>query len=1128
MADLNYIESGYFTPDSGYFVYTADAASAVNSTSSVSCDVNKVSDAVSTITVSFTQSTYISKTSDIDLYAFSEAAIAVQVDRLRAINTDATSVFSVAIDTTRTQYASSEADAIFSAIVNGLRSRDVNIETQAAFSFDVSVDRIRDASSEVNTQVDLTTAATKLNGFSPALYADSSLTIDGTVEQGIVIDLGLAEFTVNALVDKVKESSASIDSITEFTAVISNAHGTDITVNNFASVAIEISVIYDNQVNLLSEFNTDGNVGKLKLTSVNVNSYFSIFTSKYFGDLRPRNGAQMANGIWDLSNTTFVTSPVKFGTHSLKNPKVFETYPFIDSKLGVKPNQAFVFELWYYNNAHYSASASGFGVGSNRTLANWWLRPLTDGNITYSAIDNTGFTTSGTSTGAPIQLNSWNHILLVAQPYSNSVNDVAVFINGNKVLNWFRPSTNGDLTQALSIRDVGTNGHVDDISYHVGSTLGYSTTAATITVPSAKRENNAYTKLIWRLDNNGNDDLSTTQLAQAALSSVSSVSATLSGPVRISAGLNSVATISARVNATNDCEMTAFSNGAMNIVATRIEPLDATLTAQSSLTVPGAARRSASSNISSNFTCDATILNIKQLSSDIAGAFTQTTEGNRTTDIFSNFLFVNTGMVVRAGTNKSIDIVAYDLATLDITVDKLVGVSSTVDTVATVDAVISKIHNAQSSAASEFTQTADAVKTADAVIATESIASELVAVVITAEGVEALNSEFTLEASIAKYAGFTASLENTTDLATDAVKTVDISADFAVVASSLSVVVKTTDIIELAGSSSSLEILFDKIVPLNSALEAAFNLTAIGVTQNELEMYVFSNAELTATLTGDKQLLPSELVSVATFYADTFDSLASVGSADIAATATQTTVAIKTVSAVIATESIASELTVAVKEVAVDITLDATTTLTASIVKLRAFNAELAAASSVSATVEKITDVVDTMLVIVDTSATATRIFDFSVNTSVVATELAAVAKVGTFFINCENAFALSAELHITRTTAAATSATTSISIDADRLTDTVIAVQSQATTHTIIGVIKQYVVDIDSAMNFTANVREIKIDEIVYIIPADVYVFAIDGETRTYSLTGETGYRKIASETRAKNIGSETRIYIV
>jgi len=53
MADLYYIDSDYFTPDSGYYVYIADAGSAVTSTATMTCNAGKLQSAAVTITSAF-------------------------------------------------------------------------------------------------------------------------------------------------------------------------------------------------------------------------------------------------------------------------------------------------------------------------------------------------------------------------------------------------------------------------------------------------------------------------------------------------------------------------------------------------------------------------------------------------------------------------------------------------------------------------------------------------------------------------------------------------------------------------------------------------------------------------------------------------------------------------------------------------------------------------------------------------------------------------------------------------------------------------------------------------------------------------------------------------------------------
>ena len=47
--------------------------------------------------------------------------------------------------------------------------------------------------------------------------------------------------------------------------------------------------------------------------------------------------------------------------------------------------------------------------------------------------------------------------------------------------------------------------------------------------------------------------------------------------------------------------------------------------------------------------------------------------------------------------------------------------------------------------------------------------------------------------------------------------------------------------------------------------------------------------------------------------------------------------------------------------------------------------------------------------------------------------------------------------------------------------------------------------INIQSAMQFIAAVREIRLDNIVYVIPSETRVYVIKGETRIHSIREET-----------------------
>jgi hypothetical protein len=68
----------------------------------------------------------------------------------------------------------------------------------------------------------------------------------------------------------------------------------------------------------------------------------------------------------------------------------------------------------------------------------------------------------------------------------------------------------------------------------------------------------------------------------------------------------------------------------------------------------------------------------------------------------------------------------------------------------------------------------------------------------------------------------------------------------------------------------------------------------------------------------------------------------------------------------------------------------------------------------------------------------------------------------------------------------------------------------------------------IASAMAFAVEIREIRLDEIVYVIPGENYTYTIISETRIHDIYGETRIRSITGESRERTITGESRIHIL
>jgi hypothetical protein len=137
--DQLYIDLGYKTPEE-FYVYVADAESSMSAVSSVECSASKIALADCVMQAEFVQVAFGSRTTDIDLFAFSQAAIAVQVDRIRDNNIQATVSFDIAVDYSRVRFIDSAESALFSFDLVNDRSRAFQMETQAAFSLAATID----------------------------------------------------------------------------------------------------------------------------------------------------------------------------------------------------------------------------------------------------------------------------------------------------------------------------------------------------------------------------------------------------------------------------------------------------------------------------------------------------------------------------------------------------------------------------------------------------------------------------------------------------------------------------------------------------------------------------------------------------------------------------------------------------------------------------------------------------------------------------------------------------------------------------------------------------------------------------------------------------------------------------
>jgi hypothetical protein len=205
-----YYANGYYESRGSQFFLTAELESVgqtVEAEAVFSTQFSQVTLAGKSVEIilalssEFTQTTVGSRSKDIDLFAFSEAAIAIQVNIIRDNNASLTAVFDIATDGRRFRDVAAAEDSQFDfdAIIE--RSRAFNIETQAAFSISADNDKIKDAESSIQSTASLTAIISHIEGADIVLNNFGTLTcqIDDRVrDQSVSMQAQFAQTAVNS------------------------------------------------------------------------------------------------------------------------------------------------------------------------------------------------------------------------------------------------------------------------------------------------------------------------------------------------------------------------------------------------------------------------------------------------------------------------------------------------------------------------------------------------------------------------------------------------------------------------------------------------------------------------------------------------------------------------------------------------------------------------------------------------------------------------------------------------------------------------------------------------------------------------------------------------------------------
>lgn len=848
--------------------------------------------------------------------------------------------------------------AEFTQTAYGVRDRDIDLFAFSEASLSVQLQGIKENNISVSSAFDIATDGRRFRDLASAETSLFDLSIENSRSRATSLD-AQAAFSL----------TASIDDRTK-----------------------------DAEISLTSSFTIVPNGGFSVSGSASLESKATLITSKYVGTSRPLN----------LTASSFNTSIKKYGNSSLSG--LASTQYFTADKLLIpKQTEDFYFETWFYPTA--STSSSFFIVYPflqisfpNRYVKVQLLtQNLNNPNGVVSLYEMT--------TGVTYSLNNWHHIAVV-----KNNNYCTVYIDGNSVFVWGDGSQQfpfypfGPITPGLGY--VSANGsivYVDEPVLYVGTTLDIDPQAGTITLPTSQRINDfSYTRFLYHFDGNGQDDTALTQIASAALSSIASISAKLSGPVKLSADLTSTSTLTATISHIEGADLSAFSNASLSVDGLRIKQLDSNVNSSADLTV------NAQYTVSGQ--------------SSLASEFAQTTDNSRIRDnsITTESIATQISAVVRIA-----GLLADDLTQFNLTADTVIVRSAASDITSNISQSIDniRIRFNESSFENSFALTS----TPDVRIT----------------GASSISSEFNQSTSALRFRDF------------------------------------------------------------SSSESSNFTLTAIGNNLGKIEGSLFNNVSLTVDAVKTTEST-STLTSSATASADTLTSLVRTTGSDQSSAFSQTTVANKTARTAISLSALASELTLGVKTASSVINCQSLATMTVGAIKTSVVNLTITSTVNQTTVAKKTVRAASTQASQITVTAEGIFVTNSGANLSALAFEVTAAVKTTGISVEANASSTVAATGSVIRSASSSLSSTLSQSTTSTRIFSLSSNIQSAFTQTSTIGYLAVGSANISGAMTFVASVREIFIEEIVYVIPGEIWEFDIPEETREYT------------------IGSETREYII
>ena len=651
---------------------------------------------------------------------------------------------------------------------------------------------------------------------------------------------------------RTRSTASSLSTETTLTATISNIRGVDIVVTDFASLSVTLTNVSKVTSAIISSEFTQQFLGGLAISSSATLAVKSqLFASRYLGTGRPRSipggGGQDGSLDYQFIDQYISTAVKKFGTASLGSGSLNSARNVSPSTSSPKPqyiipkaNESWVFQEWLYRTGSVISDTNLliFGFPGNFIQ----LRYLQSTNLIRLFTNKTSSTQDDSS--ASLGTNAWVHLAVV---YVNGT--ISVYLDGARVItrslstsnNWTGYSQNRAPAITAPARM-----YVDDVSFNVGTDLGYDPTQTTITVPTTVTVNDFdTTRFLYHFDhvagtsNAGLDDTSVAQSASANLTAAATQSVAANANTKqVSAALTSTASVAA--------------------LTTLIKSADCALTSTTTTVTDNTTLRLATSDLSSLADLQSIIGNIKQFVISAGSLFEPSVTAQAQ---LAGLALLESQILITADAVKSVDITAdiHSESTISATGTVIAGLASNLTTDSQLTVTATRTQQSAVTLVSECTFSVIIVKIGNLVVD--------------------ITSEFTQSVAADKLKNATATMSSLAEIAISAVKTTDTSssltsdtaqttdsirirfADTAVasVAAVSTQAVKTTDVISAQSAITEITANAVKSVSVLAAVGALFSPAVdADITVRPL-VFLETAATLSAIIGSVKQLVPNDI-----------------------------------------------------------------------------------------------------------------------------------------------------------------------------------------------------------------------------------------------------------------------------